>query len=104
MNPKDPLIQNHDAARELFRQLGQVCRGFPVEHVRTAALNLLVNAIRTEAPTQTIAERVWDEAVGRQKGHLMSCYDAAGRKKGIFPYTQNLDVGFMQFPDKINGG
>lgn len=100
VNGKDPITQNPDAARELFRQLAQVCKGFPVEDVRTAALNLAVNAVRGQAPTRQQAEQIWDEFAARAKGHLMSCYDSAGRKRGIFPYTQHIVVPLIEFPDK----
>jgi hypothetical protein len=97
MHSKDPLIQNPDAARELFKQLAQVARGFPAKDVQIAAINLLVNAVRTEADSRQKAELAWDELIAKSKEHLMNCYDSTGRKKGIFPYNQHIHVPHIKF-------
>lgn len=87
---KDLLLDTPDNARELFNQFSQISHGFSTLDVVNAALNVLVNAIRQAEPTRQGAERVWDECVARSKGVLLDGYNSAGRKKGIYPYTQTL--------------
>lgn len=63
-----------------------------------AAANLLVNAIRQAYPTREKAAAAYDELVSKVKGQLIDQhYDATGRKKGLFPYNQVIEVPHFDF-------
>lgn len=90
---KDPLlIASPDAQRELFSRMCREASGFTAEDVAGAAINILINAIRQAHGKRSDAERRYDELMARMKGVLMDHYDAGGRKKGIFPFNQNIVV------------
>lgn len=86
----DPLLQNTDNARELFKSFSNISHGFNTLDVINAALNIVVNAVRQAQPTRKEAAETWDELTTRSKGLLMEGYDSTGRRKGIYPYTQTL--------------
>lgn len=100
---KDPLLlASPDAQRELFKRMSREANGFGAEHVVGAALNMLVNAIRQSHPKREDAARRYDELVARMKGVLMDHYDAGGRKKGIFPYNQVIEMPLIDLRVKMN--
>ncbi len=90
-NPKDPLLKvGPDAERELFMLFGRAANGFPTDVTIGAALNMIINAMRQQHTTRAQAEKAFDEMFGRGKTILTNHYDSLGRKRGIFPYDQNI--------------
>lgn len=90
---KDPLtLATPDRQRELFTRMSAVADGFGADDVVGAAVNLLVNAIRQSQPTRRQAEVRFDELFGRTKQILVDHYDALGRKRGVFPYDQVVEM------------
>lgn len=103
-NPKDPLINSTDAtAKYLIQQIGHLCTGVPNESVHLAANNFFINVIRQMCPTRKQAELVFDEAATRMKHALLEQhYDpVSGRRRDVFPFTQNLSVPFIEFKDEF---
>lgn len=101
---KDPMIlATPPTGRELFTRLSSTCDGFPVDVILTASINLLLNAIRQSHPTREAAERSFDELFGKSKAVLMDHYDSFGRKKGIFPYDQVINMDIVRFRNKFGG-
>jgi hypothetical protein len=93
---KDPIFKaSADQQRELFTRFAREARNCPVELVIGAALNVVVNALRQTYQTRANAERRYDELFGIMKTLLLDHYDSLGRKKGIFPYNQNLEVPLL---------
>ena len=93
---KDPMVKaSFDHQRELFARFSKVANGFGSDAAIGAAMNVLINAIRQACPTWRQAEIVFDDTLGRSKQVLKDHYDAAGRKKGIFPYDQSISVGHL---------
>jgi hypothetical protein len=72
--------------------MSQASSGFAMDDVIGAAANILINAIRQSQPTQAKAEIRFDELFGRSKQALVDHYDSLGRKRGIFPYDQVIEV------------
>ena len=88
-NPKDPIHKSGpNAGLELFRRMSKAATDFPHDAVIDAACNLLINAIRQGNPDWRRAEAAFNEMFGRSKQLLKDHYDAAGRKKGVFPFDQ----------------
>lgn len=101
-NPNDPLAKaSPDNARELFSQFSRLANGASASDVMDAAYNLIINALRQEHATRSAAESAYDEKAARIKGVLMDHYDAGGRRRGIFPYTQHIVMPFVNGGDKF---
>ena len=100
LNPRDPLRSVPDAQRELFSRLSKACEGFSAQDVAGAAVNLLINALRQQFSTRDKAEIVFNEMFGKSKQMLLDHYDITGRKRGIFPYDQVIDLPHFDFKDK----
>ena len=96
----DPLLNNTDNARRLFKAFSEISHGFSTLDVVNASLNMVVNAVRQASTTQRNASEMWDELIARSKGLLMDGYDSTGRKKGIFPFTQTLTANPAMFKMK----
>lgn len=96
-NPKDPLLKTGPKAeQELLKAFGQVAHGFPRDVVLNAVLNMLINIIRQDAETRQRAEKLFDEYTGRTKHVLLERhYDNMGKRRNIFPYTQDISVPFL---------
>ena len=93
MTSKDPLhIIGPDAQRELFNRFTHAANGFATDAVLGAAVNVMVNALRQAYSTRAAAEIAFDELFGRSKSILVEHYDSLGRKRGIFPFDQNIVV------------
>ncbi len=100
-NPKDPLHQaGPPQGRELFRRFGQVANGFSHEQVIDAAFNLIVNAIRQGHPGWNKAQARYDELFGRGKTILREHFDAAGRRRNVFPFDQFVQMEHFDARDK----
>ena len=95
-NPKDPLRNNYDGARELFERFAAEANGFPAEHAISAALNVLINAIRQAQPRQALALNVFDECATKARASLAEHYQATGERRNIFPFHQVIE------PDKFD--
>lgn len=99
VNPKDPLHKAAaapDAARELFGAFSKVAHGFARADAITAAVNVLVNAIRQDHPTRLGAERAFDELFGRTKNILLEQhYDMVGKRRNIFPFHQTMNIPYF---------
>jgi hypothetical protein len=91
MAEKDPLLNvSSEAQKILFDKFKEQARGFPIDVVLGAAINVVVNALRQTYSTRDAAGKRLDEIASNTKGILYSHYDSFGRKKGIFPFNQNI--------------
>lgn len=101
-NPLDPLIKSGpDQQYELFRRFSTAAAGFSTAEVIGAATNLVINALRQAHATRDPAEHAYDEHAARAKGLLLNHYDTAGRKKGIFPYDQEIVMPHLVAKDRF---
>lgn len=99
----DPmLLATPDAGRALFAAFSAAANGYPTSAAIDAAVNILVNAIRQDHTTRESAEKAFDELFGRIKQILVNHYDTLGRKRGIFPYDQHLQVDLVVVDDLIH--
>lgn len=92
MNPKDPLHKAGFAQRELFGLMAKAASGFATEQVVGAAANLLLNAIRQAHPARRGALAAYDEMSARSRAVLAEHYDAAGKRRNIFPFHQTIEM------------
>jgi len=98
---KDPmLVATPDNAKELFIRMSQVANGFSTDDVIGAAVNMLINGIRQGQPTRAKAEAAIDEIFGKTKAILVNHYDQLGRKRGIFPFDQEVNGKLFNLRDK----
>ena len=98
-NGKDPLRKyGSDPQKKLFDLFTKEANNFATADVIGAAANLIVNALRQAHPTRQAAEISYDEMAARVKGLLFEHYDAAGRRRGIFPFNQVIEM--PHFVDK----
>ena len=88
----DPINQVPTSSIALFERFNRAADGYPADSVLDAAFNMIVNALRQAHGSREKASLSWDELTAKAKGHLMECYDSAGRKKGIYPYHQIIRV------------
>lgn len=97
-NPKDPLLKTGpEVEKDILRKFGQLANGFPRHEVINAAWNLIITTIRQDAETRFRAEKLFDEYAGRMKHTLLEQhYDNAGKRKNIYPFTQNLDMPLVE--------
>jgi hypothetical protein len=102
-NPKDPFLKaGPEADHNLFKAFSACCDGFPTDSVINAAINILINAVRQQCKTRQQAEIVFDEMLGRAKAILLDRhYDSVGRRKGIFPYHQVIEMDLFQSQAKF---
>lgn len=90
---KDPLLlSGPEKQRELFRRFSEAADGFPIGDVISASANMLINSIRQSQPSRRQAELRFDELFGRCKQVLVDHYDSLGRKRGIFPFDQIVEM------------
>jgi hypothetical protein len=99
MNPKDPLNKVPENSYVLFSKLSAECEGFTAQDVVSAAVNLLLNALRQANPKRTNALRACDELTGKMKATLSEHYNEfSGERNNIFPFAQNLEMPLIKFP------
>lgn len=94
-NPADPLLKrdfSSDNSRALFTSLSKCANGFNQEDVITAAVNLLINAVRQQSSNRTQAEAAMNELFGRTKAVLSQHYDWQGNRTNVFPFDQNIII------------
>jgi acyl carrier protein phosphodiesterase len=89
-----------DPQRELFNRFSREATNFPLDAVNGAALNVFINSLRQTYPKREEASRRFDEITARMKAVLMDHYDSFGRKKGIFPYRQVVELTPSTFGKK----
>jgi len=96
-NPQDPLWQDAPSRVEhLTKEFGRVAHLYSTEDVINAAAGILVTALRQSYKTKAEAEARYDEIFGRMKTIFLGHYDSiSGRKKGIFPFDQEIKPGLM---------
>ncbi len=93
MLSKDPIqLSGPSGQLELFNRYSHLANGFSANDVINAAMNIVINALRQSCATKGKAELSFDELFGQAKTLLMNHYDSTGRKKGIFPYDQIINV------------
>jgi hypothetical protein len=98
---KDPLVlATPNRQRELFDRMSKTADGYSAEDVIGAAANMLINAIRQSQPTRRQAEVRFDELFGRSKQVLVDHYDTLGRKRGVFPYDQVIEMPLVAMKRK----
>jgi|SRR5215475_3620262 len=98
-NPLDPLHKLvPDTGRRLFQEMAQQAASMPFDVVADASCVLLINVLRQSCSNWYDAERAFDELFGRSKELLKIHYDVAGggRRKGVFPYDQEIQAVFVQ--------
>ncbi len=101
MRGPDPLQKTGpDAQRELFSRFTRSADGFSTQDAIGAALNVVVNALRQAHSSSREAGIAFDALFGRTKSLLMDHYDSLGRKRGIFPHDQTIEVPF--FDARVN--
>lgn len=85
------------AEHELFAAVARQCAGHPLEHALSAAINLMVNAIREGVADRKDAEERIDELFGKAKTLLLDQhYDpVTGKRRNVFPFTQTMEVPFL---------
>lgn len=102
---KDPmLLATPDNAKELFIRLSQAANGFSTDDVIGASVNMLINGIRQGQPTRAKAEAAIDEIFGKTKAILLAHYDQLGRKRGIFPFDQEINGKLFKNKQTFGGG
>jgi hypothetical protein len=97
-NPLDPLTVVPSTPRDVFMRWSRQAEKekIPLVVVVDAAAALIINAVRQDYSNWHDAERAFDELFGRMKQVLKDHYDANGRKKGIFPYDQEIQAAFVR--------
>lgn len=97
-NNKDPLrTSGPDAEQELFRAFGQAATGYPFEIALGAALNIILNGVRQSEETREGARAKFDELVSKGRFILLEKhYDAMGKRRNVFPFTQHIEVPLMK--------
>ena len=94
LHPKDKLLAGApDYGREMFNRFSRAADGFSSDAVLSAALNVIVNALRQTYGTRAQVEARYDELVGRTKATLLGHYDGVtGRRRSTTPFTQHISV------------
>ena len=100
----DPLDGAPKGARELFGNLSKVCHGFNNDDIIVAALNIVINAVRQNRARRIDAAELYDGAVTRGRHVLLEeHYDAAGRRRGVYPFHQVITPEPVTNLSKIKG-
>jgi hypothetical protein len=93
MNPNDPLLKSGpERQRALFDAFKTTADKCSVEDVAGAAVNLIINAVRQAHSNRTQAEAHFNELFGRAKSLLLEHYDANGKRRNVFPFTQVIEL------------
>ena len=98
VNSADPLKRTEGA--DLFLKLTAQCVGHDYDEVASAALNLLLNALRQKHDSRMGAEAEYSEKTGRAHQMLLGHYDSVtGRRLSVFPHTQRINMPLHLDPD-----
>lgn len=104
MNGKDPILQAPDTQRELFNRFSRAADGFMTEDAITAAVNVLINALRQAHHTRAAADARFNELMSKTRSLLMDHYDGSGKRKaGLFPFNQTIHAELFNDRDTIQG-
>lgn len=88
-NPKDPFNNMVSEGVLLMKQLAVVINGRSTEAAVGATMNLLINIVRQSCKDKNVAEKVFDELMGKYKQFLLDHYDSVtGNRRNIFPFNQ----------------
>ena len=102
-NKLDPLQKpRSDHGKDLFALLSKAASGFSYDDVVTAAMNLVLNAIRQSFATSQAAEQAYDELMAKTKSVLLDQHYAAGKRKSVFPFHQVISPGLAKLKNRIN--
>ena len=100
----DPLDKTGPPSEiDLFKKMAALGAGVPHDLVINAAMNVVLNALRQSQDTRAKAEMAFDAIAGRAKAVLLDQhYDGLGKRRGVFPFDQRIDVPAMDFrrPDR----
>jgi len=100
----DPFKGLPEQERALFNVFKQAAAGKNVDAVIGASINLLINVLRQMESNRKEAEARWDMLFGRGKTILLDHYDAVtGRRRSVFPFTQQVKMPLHWEDDKVNG-
>lgn len=101
----DPFHGLPEQERMLFEIFKKASAGKNVDAVIGAAINLLINVLRQIEPTRKEAEARYDMLFGRGKTLLLDRhYDSVtGKRKTIFPFTQQVKMPLHWEDDTIRG-
>lgn len=102
MNKMDPLGRTPDNQRRLFQEMCKVARGATTETVIGAAANLLANALRQSHAKRDDALSSLDALHSEMRQLVASNYDAAGKRRNVFPFDQTIEVPLLKMK-KPNG-
>lgn len=97
-NAADPLHDRPASSCELFARVAGLADGFPRDAVIDVALNLLVNAVRQQAETAAAASDALDAYTTAARRLLLERHyypGCSGRRRGVFPFTQVIDLPFL---------
>lgn len=101
-NPQDPLHNTPEEAKNLFRKLSEMCDGHSADAVIGAAMNLVINALRTAHPKRAGASAAFDEVSAKAQNALLDQhYDAMGNRRNIFPFEQVMKVEFFNTKNRF---
>lgn len=90
-----------DQQRELFNRFCREANGFSSEDVIGAAINILVNGIRQAHSSSILAQASLDEKLATARALLVQHYDGNGKRVGITPFTQMLQVPHIMDKDRF---
>lgn len=100
----DPLRQVPQGAKELFKNLSQVCSGFSSDDVMLAAVNLLVNCVRQNRAKRDDAAELFDEIAAKARHVLLEQhYDVLGRRRNVYPFHQVIEPQPVKNLSKLRG-
>lgn len=100
-NPLDPLNEQPDADKKLFRLLARNCHDVPAPVVASASANLIVNAIRQQCASRKNALDAFDAVATKARAILADHYDGAGKRRNVFPFSQVVDIPFVPTENKF---
>jgi hypothetical protein len=93
--PQDSLRPPGEA---LFSALSAVCTGHPYDEVLSAAMNVVLNAVRQNTGHRNGAIERMNELFGRGMNALMEHYDpTTGRRRSVVPFDQVISPQHTTF-------
>ena len=97
--PQDNLRDGTTEGKALFAAFGALAEGHIPDMVISAAMNLVLSAIRQSTARRASALEKLDELFGRSASALMEHYDAStGRRRSVVPFDQVVSVAHVEFP------
>jgi hypothetical protein len=100
----DPLKKGPESARVLFDTFSKAANGFSHDDAIGAGGNIVLNGIRQSCATKKEADQALDIFYQRARELLDHHYDpATGKRRNVFPFAQHIQVGPINFKNKIMG-